>query len=109
VNLIGPLHSNTSIPPHVVEKLRQKEQSYVKVFTESTYLYEAKNGIDYVQAQIESDRGVNNVLQNDLLPKNVDPLLSQNTRTVFLNELRNLRKNFDRVSLNGSLSSFFNT
>jgi hypothetical protein len=108
VNLIGPLHSNTSIPPHVVEKLRQKEQSYVKVFTESTYLYEAKNGIDYVQAQIESDRGVNKVLQNDLLPKNVGPLLSQNTRTVFLNELMNLRKNFDRISLKGSLSSFFN-
>lgn len=84
VNLIGLLHSNTSIPPHVVEKLRQKEQSYVKVFTESTYLYEAKNGIDYVQAQIESDRGVNKVLQNDLLPKNVGPLLSQNTRTVFI-------------------------
>jgi len=109
VNLIGLLHSNTSIPPHVVEKLRQKEQSYVKVFTESTYLYEAKNGIDYVQAQIESDRGVNKVLQNDLLPKNVGPLLSQNTRTVFLNELRNLRKNFDRIFPNGSLPSFFNT
>ena len=108
VNLIGLLHSNTSIPPHVVEKLRQKEQSYVKVFTESTYLYEAKNGIDYVQAQIESDRGVNKVLQNDLLPKNVGPLLSQNTRTVFLNQLRNLRKNFDRIFPNGSLSSFFN-
>ena len=108
VNLIGLLHSNTSIPPHVVEKLRQKEQSYVKVFTESTYLYEAKNGIDYVQAQIESDRGVNKVLQNDLLPKNVGPLLSQNTRTVFLNELRNLRKNFDRIFPNGSLPSFFN-
>jgi len=108
VNLIGPLHSNTSIPPHVVEKLRQKEQSYVKVFTESTYLYEAKNGIDYVQAQIESDRGVNKVLQNDLLPKNVGPLLSQNTRTVFLNELRNLRKNYDRISQNGSLSSILN-
>jgi len=108
VNLIGLLHSNTSIPPHVVEKLRQKEQSYVKVFTESTYLYEAKNGIDYVQAQIESDRGVNKVLQNDLLPKNVGPLLSQNTRTVFLNELRNLRKNFDRIFPNDSLPSFFN-
>jgi len=108
VNLIGLLHSNTSIPPHVVEKLRQKEQSYVKVFTESTYLYEAKNGIDYVQAQIESDRGVNKVLQNDLLPKNVGPLLSQNTRTVFLNELRNLRKNYDRISQNGSLSSILN-
>ncbi len=108
VNLIGPLHSNTSIPPHVVEKLRQKEQSYVKVFSENTYLYEAKNGIDYVLAQIESDKGVNKVLQNDLLPKNVGSLLSQSTRTVFLNELRNLRKNYDKIYQNSSLSSFFN-
>lgn len=108
VNLIGPLHSNSPVPPHVVEKLHQKEQSYVKVFNESTYLYEPKIGIDYVHAQIESDRGVNKVLQKDILPKNIGPLLSQKTRANFFNELRNLRRKYDRISQNGSLSNFFN-
>jgi hypothetical protein len=109
VNLIGPLHSNIVIPPHVVEKLRQKVQSYAKVFTESTYLYEPKIGVDYIQAQIESDRGVDKVLQKDILPnKDIDALLSQGTRTIFLNELKKLKRNYDKVSQNVGLSSFFN-
>ncbi|MCW1294832.1 MAG: hypothetical protein QXP07_03215 [Candidatus Parvarchaeum sp.] len=108
-NLVGPLHSNTPVPPHVVEKIHQQNQSYVKVFNEDTYLYEPKMWTDYAQAQIESDRKINEVLQKEILPKNVGSVLSQGIKTNFLDELRNTKKNYDKISQNSSLTSFFNT
>ncbi|MEM3288432.1 MAG: hypothetical protein QXY87_14215, partial [Saccharolobus sp.] len=73
------------------------------------YLYEPKMWTDYAQAQIESDRKINEVLQKEILPKNVGSVLSQGIKTNFLDELRNTKKNYDKISQNSSLTSFFNT
>jgi hypothetical protein len=107
INLIGPLHTNKPIPPQIAEKLHQEGQSSVKEFNKDTYLYEPIRDDDYVMVRMRNDMKINEVLQKEIIPSEIKRIFSQQTKTQFLNQLEEIRRKYNNIIQNNSITTYF--